>query len=166
MKTYLAELEKQPFFGGADIEGSVRWYINWYRKHANSKRLWFRLWGGLTLIVSVSLPFVLSYFPEDSKTLVATGGAWIIALAGGLNGFFQFNKSWQSYIETQYRLEHLLMNWELGRASLSGSSDADALKKLQESAKTFVESARAAITDETKSYFEEVKFPNLNLDAK
>lgn len=166
METYLVALENQIFFSDADKEGSVRWYINWYRKHADGKRLWFRRFGVLTLTVSISLPFVLFYVPEDSKTLVATGGAWIIALAGGLNGFFQFNKSWQSHIEAQYRLEHLLMNWELDRASLSSSSDADALKKLQESAKTFVESARAAITDETKSYFEEVKFPNLNLDAK
>lgn len=166
MATYLIELEKQPFFGGADIEGSVRWYINWYRKHADGKRLWFRRFGVITLIVSISLPFILFYVPEDTKPLVATGGAWIIALAGGLNAFFQFNKSWQSFIETQYRLEHLLTNWELERAALADNSNSDDLKKLQDSAKTFVESARAAITDETKSYFEEVKFPNLNIKGK
>jgi hypothetical protein len=165
METYLAELEKQSFFGGADIEGSVRWYINWYRIHADGKRLWFRRFGVITLLVSISLPFVLFYVPEDSKALVATGGAWIIALASGLNSFFQFNKSWQNYIETQYRLEHLLTNWELERAAQSGN-DPDTLKKLHESARTLVESARAAITDETKSYFEEVKFPNLNVEGK
>jgi hypothetical protein len=166
MTTYLTELEKQPFFGGADIEGSVRWYINWYRKHADGKRLWFRRFGVITLIASISLPFILFYIPDESKPLVATGGAWIIALAGGLNGFFQFNKSWQNYIETQYRLEHLLTNWELECAAQSSSNDPDALKNLHESARTFVESARAAITDETKSYFEEVKFPNLNIEGK
>lgn len=163
MGTYLTDLEKQRFFGDKDIEGSVRWYINWYGKHAIRKRLWFRFWGVLTLVVSISLPFVLFYFPEDYKPLVATCGAWIIALAGGVNGFFQFNKAWQSYIETQYRLEHLLANWELDRAALADSSPPDDLKRLQASAKNFVDSARAAITDETKSYFEEVKFPNLNV---
>lgn len=162
-RDYLNQLESQVFFGGEQMVGSVRWYIKWYRDHAVWKRRWFRLWGLVALVVSVSLPFVLSFSADSAKPHIAAGGAWFIALAGGLNGFYQFNKTWQSYIETQYRLEHLLTTWELGRAQHADSAEPEAPSRLQEAARTFIEAARAAITDETKSYFEEVKYPNLNV---
>lgn len=163
---YLAALERQVFFADEHVQGSVRWYIRWYRERAPAKRCWFRIWGGVALVASISLPFALSFFPEADKPQVAAAGAWLIALAGGLNGFFQFNKTWQAYVETQYKLEHLLMAWDLERAALIGSTDPGAMVRLQEAAKNFVLAARAAITDETKSYFEEVKFPNLNLKGE
>ncbi|MDY0013632.1 MAG: hypothetical protein RBS40_12150 [Rhodocyclaceae bacterium] len=101
---YLAALERQVFFADEHVQGSVRWYIRWYRERAPAKRCWFRIWGGVALVASISLPFALSFFPEADKPQVA--------------------------------------------------------------AKNFVLAARAAITDETKSYFEEVKFPNLNLKGQ
>ncbi|HEX2930670.1 MAG TPA: hypothetical protein VHV54_13190, partial [Candidatus Binatia bacterium] len=114
----------------------------------------------------ISLPFVISFVPEASKALVASFLAWIIALAGGINGFFQFNKSWQNYIETHFKLEKLLMEWELSMAGLAGRSDDESLQEAQNLTAALIAGARAAITDETKSYFEEVKFPNLNVETK
>lgn len=46
-------------------------------------------------------------------------------------------------------------------SALLGKSDDESLMKAQELTSALVTGARAAITDETKSYFEEVKFPNL-----
>jgi len=164
---YVAKLRQdQIFFGPEDKVGSIRWYIKWYRDKAPAKRIWFRAFGLVTLVTSISLPFVIAFVPEASKALVASFLAWIIALAGGINGFFQFNKSWQNYIETHFKLEKLLMEWELSISALLGKSDDESLIKAQELTAALVTGARAAITDETKSYFEEVKFPNLNIETK
>ncbi|HEY6873799.1 MAG TPA: DUF4231 domain-containing protein [Geobacteraceae bacterium] len=159
---YLAKLNEQTFFASEDMEGSVRWYIKWYRKHAPRKRNWFRTFGIVTIVMSISLPFITGLVGEEHKATVASSIAWIIALSGSINGFFQFNKTWQKYIETQFKLEQLLMDWELGTAALLGESDDKSLRCVQELTQTFVKLARAAITDETKSYFEEVKFPEIN----
>jgi hypothetical protein len=114
---YVTKLKQdQIFFGPEDKMGSIRWYIKWYRDKAPAKRIWFRAFGLVTLVTSISLPFVISFVAEASKALVASFLAWIIALAGGINGFFQFNKSSQNYIETHFRLEKLLMEWELSMA--------------------------------------------------
>lgn len=164
---YVTKLKQdQIFFGPEDQVGSIRWYIKWYRDKAPAKRIWFRAFGLVTLVTSISLPFVISFVPEASKALVASFLAWIIALAGGINGFFQFNKSWQNYIETHFKLEKLLMEWELSMAGLAGRSDDESLQEAQNLTAALIAGARAAITDETKSYFEEVKFPNLNVETK
>jgi hypothetical protein len=55
------------------------------------------------------------------------------------------------------------MDWELGVSAYAGKTDEESVGKVQELTQAFVNAARSAITDETKSYFEEVKFPNLNL---
>lgn len=162
MENYLSALNSQIFFQDQDTQGSVRWYIKWYREHAEYKRCWFRWWGGLTLVTSISLPFLLSIVAEQEKAFIAACGAWIIALASGLNSFFQFSKAWQQYIETQYRLEHLLTAWELDKASLPAVPTAEDLAKFHQATQLFVDQARAAVIDETKSYFEEVKFPNIS----
>ena len=164
---YLERLKNQKFFRTENEEGSIRYYIKWYREHAPTKRFLFRTAGLVALFLSISLPFIIGLVDDEmAKAKVASGIAWAIALAGAANGFFQWNKTWQGYVEAQFRLERLLMEWELAVSAYSGKSDENSLEIVEGLTKAFVISSRSAITDETKSYFEEVKFPNLNVEKE
>ena len=163
---YLERLKDQKFFRPENEEGSIRYNIKWYREHAPTERIFFRAAGGVALLLSISLPFIVGLADEMAKAKIASGIAWAIALAGAANGFFQWNKTWQGYVETQFRLERLLMEWELAVSAYSGKTDENSLKAVEALTKAFVNSSRSAITDETKSYFEEVKFPNLNVEKE
>lgn len=163
---YLATLKNTTFFGPEDTKGSVRWYIKWYRDAAPRKRSWFRTLGAIGLFLSISLPFITSLAPEPDKAIISSAIAWAIALVGGANGFFQFNRTWQGYIEAQFKLERLLMEWELAVSNYFGKESETDLQAVQELTKSFVITARSAITDETNSFFEEVKFPNINLEKE
>jgi hypothetical protein len=160
---YLEALKTQTFFADETREGSVRWNINWYKRRAPLMRTLFRVIGFLSLLLSITLPFAMGIAPTpEVKQTVTLVLAYLIALAGALNGFFQWNRSWQGYLETQLTLERLQMEWELGIAAYRGKTDNASLLKVQDLTLTFVSAARAAITAETKAYFEEVKFPTLS----
>ena len=63
------------------------------------------------------------------------------------------------------KLERLLIECELSVSAYDSNSEAVTdLQAVQELTKRFINSARTAITDETIYYFEEFKFPNLNLE--
>ena len=162
VEEYIEQLRSQTFFSGEGTRGSVRWQIKWYRDKAYRHRLWFRWIGGITLFISISLPFVVG-LPTDptKKAHIATSVAWLLAVFGGASGFFQWSKNWQSYTEAYMNLERLLMKWELLVSKSIG--DESVLQVVQKAAENFVLDAGTVITDETKNYFEEVKFPNMNV---
>ena len=163
IEEYIEKLRNQLFFGNEKAQGSVRWRIKWYRDRACRHKLWFRWAGGITLFISISLPFLVGLTDDNIvKATIATYLSWFLAVLGGASGFFQWNKNWQSYTEAHMGLEKLLMDWELLVSKSLG--DDTKLGEVQKAAEDFVLGANKIVIDETKSYFEEVKFPNMNVN--
>jgi hypothetical protein len=57
------------------------------------------------------------------------------------------------------------MEWELNVNSLTGRSDDASIIKAQELTVSFVNKSRSVIMSETKKYFEEVRFPTINIET-
>lgn len=183
-RSYLDEIKKQSFFGDKDRVGSLKWNVAWYRKKATKSHNWFRSVGFLTVFLSVSLPFALTVWPETkqvvenvggkevikditqnpwllSKTDMAAALSWLIALAGGANGFFQWGRTWQSRTEAYLRLERLFMEWEV--AVHQATVTLDIVTNLT---KKMVTEARETIKSETGAFFEEIQFPEVDAPEK
>lgn len=118
------------------------------------------------LIISISLPFFLGVTEEPEKARAATIAAWAIALLTGLNGFFGWDKVWQSYMHAQLTLESLLRVWEVQSSSLALTGGPDAINDLDKLARSTVTEAMKAVIQETGNYFSNVQFPDLKPEAK
>ncbi len=169
-KDYLNQIKSQSFFDDKTTRGSLRYNVDWYRRKALQSHVWFRIVGFLTVFLSVSLPFALKLWPEpkivegNSVALLGlTPGnlaavlSWLIALAGGASGFFQWGRSWQSRTEAYLRLERLLMEWEIAVHSPQVTID-----QISAATKKMVTEARETIKAETSAFFEEVQFPEVD----
>lgn len=58
VEAFLKAVHAQPFFGDESQQGSVRWYIVYYKDRAPKRPLGFRISGFFLLSLSVSLPFL------------------------------------------------------------------------------------------------------------
>ena len=72
VEAFLTAVHAQPFFGDENQEGSIRWYIAYYKDRAPKRRLAFRLSGFLLLVLSISLPFPHS----NIKCTTSTNSLW------------------------------------------------------------------------------------------
>ncbi|QLE86533.1 DUF4231 domain-containing protein [Shewanella sp. Scap07] len=168
VKDYLTRIKQQSFFGCAKIDGSLKNCIDWYRSRAKLSHYCFRIVGFTTVVLSVSLPFssqleaMMGEANNASQAMTTTMiMSWLIALAGGANGFFQWGRSWQSRTEAYMRLERLTMEWEI-----TVHTPAVQLQDVILATKKYVNDSRETIKSETGTFFEEVQFPEVESDKK
>src|SRR5690242_9665376 len=159
VEAFLSALHEQNFFKDESTPGSVLWYIAFYKKRAPQRRRAFRAGGFVLLFLSISLPF-LTQMAGDSKAQVASTLAWLIALVAAANSFFNWQKAWQGYTQTQLTLQFALTEWELRTAEArAASSDEEGVALLKEGLQKFIKTVSEAVSGETAQYFESVKIP-------
>jgi hypothetical protein len=162
VETFLKEIHAQPFFGDENQTGSIRWYIAYYKDRAPKRRLAFRLSGFLLLVLSVSLPFLTWVAPESSQATVASSLSWVIALVAAASSFFNWQRAWQGYTQTQLTLQFLLTEWELKTAEARAAASAEeGVAILREALKKLVTGVTEAVSQETAQYFEGVHVPQV-----
>jgi hypothetical protein len=162
VEAFLAALQEQDFFGDGNTEGSVLWYIAFYRKRAPTRRMAFRSSGFVLLFLSISLPFLTGIAPEHTRTAIASTLAWLIAVVAAANSFFGWQKGWQLFTQTQLALQFALSEWELRVAEArSAATDDDGMKVLQEALQKLTKTVTEAVSNETAQYFEGVKTPDV-----
>ena len=176
VRAYLERIESQAFFSDEEQVGSLKWNVAWYRKKASHAHLYFRVVGFATVLLSVSLPFMLALWQTlatategaNSETflgMTATGMtaviSWLIAIAGGACGFFQWGRSWQSRTEAYLRLERLFLEWQV-----SVRSPTATIETIVAATQKMVIEARETIKSETSAFFDEVQFPEVDAPKK
>jgi len=162
VETFLAALKEQSFFKDQNTQGSVLWYIAFYQKRAPRRRMAFRFTGFVLLFLSISLPFITLVSPAEFKSLAASAMAWLIALVAAANAFFNWQKAWQLYTQTQLTLQFALSEWELATAEARASAtDEDGLKLLHTALQRLTKIVSEAVANETAQYFEGVKVPDV-----
>ncbi|GAB4197981.1 MAG: hypothetical protein Tsb002_32570 [Wenzhouxiangellaceae bacterium] len=75
--------------------------INWYNKKSIKNQRWFRWLQVITIILSISIPFLSGYernTPELQFVIGVLG--LIVAVFTGILGVFQFQKHWLEYRAT------------------------------------------------------------------
>lgn len=158
----LSELKEQRLFKDEDTEGSILWYIAYYRKRAPRRRMAFRTCGFVLLFLSITLPFLTAIVPQPRQSVVASTVAWIIALVAAANSFFGWQKAWQLYTKTQLALEFALSEWELRTAEArAAATDQDGVRLLQDALQKLTKTVSESISAETAEYFEGLKMPDV-----
>lgn len=160
VEAFLSALNEQSFFKDESTPGSVLWYIDFYKKRAPQRRRAFRAGGFILLFLSISLPFLTQLAPEDLQAQVASTLAWLVALVAAANSFFNWQKTWQGYVQAQLTLQFALTEWELRTAEARAAlTDEEGLALLRESLQKFIKTVSEAVSGETAQYFEGVKIP-------
>jgi len=163
VEAFLTAVHAQPFFGDENQQGSIRWYIAYYKARAPKRRLAFRVSGFLLLVLSISLPFLIWIAPdESSRASVASTLSWLIALVAAASSFFNWQRVWQGYTQTQLTLQFLLTEWELKTAEArSAKTDEEGVTILREALNKIVAEVTEAVSQETAQYFEGVHVPQV-----
>lgn len=137
------------------VEGSYRYYWQWYSDHLWEKRLGSQFFAILTIILGASLPVLvqLGKASANYKLWVSLVGAAIV-IAQGVGQSFHFDETWKGYMVAQMRLEIAHRQWqrEIVDASFL-SDDAKAIERLQEATKEFDSAVATIIIEETEGYF-------------
>jgi hypothetical protein len=159
---FLAALAEQSLFQDEKTPGSVRWYIAFYQTRAPQRRKAFRAAGFVLLFLSISLPFITQLAPPDWQARVASALAWLIALVAAANSFFNWQKAWQLYTQTQLTLQFALSQWEVRTVQArSAVTDEEGVQLLQAALQQLTQSVSEAVANETAQYFEGVKVPDV-----
>ena len=146
VEAFLSALYEQNFFKDESTSGSVLWYIAFYKKRAPQRRRAFRASGFLLLFLSVSLPFLTEIVEPKHQPQVASTLAWLIALVAAANSFFNLQKAWQGYPQTQLTLQFALTEWELRTAEArAASSDEEGVALLKEGLQKFIKTVSEAV---------------------
>jgi hypothetical protein len=163
VEAFLSALKEESFFKDESTEGSVLWYIAYYKKGAPRRRWAFRTGGFILLFLSISLPFLTQMAGKEHQAQIASTLAWLIALVAAANSFFNWQKTWQGYTQTQLKLQFALTEWELRTAEArAASTDEEGLALLKESLEKFTKAVSESVSNETAQYFEGVKVPNVH----
>jgi hypothetical protein len=160
VEAFLAALAEQTLFKDERSEGSIRSYISYYRTRAPQRRNRFRAAGFCLLFLSISLPFVTQSVPDTARANVASVMSWLIALVGSALSFFNWQQSWQLYMQTQLKLQFALSEWDARVAEARvAASDEDGLAILKDALSQLMKSVNEAVANETAQYFQGVKMP-------
>ncbi|MFI3198126.1 MAG: hypothetical protein QX196_07380 [Methylococcaceae bacterium] len=108
VEALLSDLKEQYLFKDEKTQGSVLWYIAFYQTRAPNRRKAFRASGFILLFLSISLPFIIQLCPTALQPQVASGIAWLIALVAAASSFFNWQKTWQLFTQTQLTLQFAL----------------------------------------------------------
>lgn len=167
VEAFLSALREQSFFKDENTQGSILWYIAFYQKRAPGRRTAFRASGFILLFLSISLPFITQVSPQAWQPQVASGLAWVIALVAAANSFFNWQKAWQLYTQTQLTLQFALSEWELRTAEArAAASDEEGLKILQDALQKLSKAVSESVSNETAQYFDGVKVPDVQSTKK
>jgi hypothetical protein len=160
VEAFLSALNEQSFFRDESTQGSVLWYIAFYKIRAPQRRLAFRAGGFILLFLSISLPFLTQLANEPYRAQVASTLAWVIALVAAANSFFNWQKAWQGFVQTQLTLQFALTEWELRTAEARAAlTDEEGVALLKDSLQKFVKTVSDAVSNETAQYFEGIRVP-------
>jgi hypothetical protein len=166
VEAFLSALNEQSFFKDESTQGSVLWYIAFYKKRAPGRRRAFRAGGFILLFLSISFPFLTQMADEDQRAQVASTLAWLIALVAAANSFFNWQKAWQGYVQAQLTLQFALTEWELRTAEARAAlTDEEGLALLRDGLQKFIKAVSEAVSGETAQYFEGVKIPETKIGS-
>lgn len=159
---FLRGLQEQTLFKDETVQGSILWYIEYYKKRAPWRRWAFRSSGFLLIFLSISLPFLTEVAAEQYQARIASALAWVIALVAAASSFFNWQRGWQGYTQTQLSLQFAMSEWELRTAEArSASTDDEGLKVLQEALQKLVKTVTESVSGETAQYFDGIKVPDV-----
>ncbi|HAC62782.1 MAG TPA: hypothetical protein DCF68_04420 [Cyanothece sp. UBA12306] len=154
LENYISNLESLIILKDKCNKGSIRWYIEWYDLRYPWYRRVYIVFGMLSLLTPL---FFVFFELQDRKTLSVAIVTFII----GITNFFSWGNAWSGFIEAKIQLEFLLHRWEATLIEARANSDGEkAVNIVQTGFNDLLKQSNKVIMEETKSFFDSIKFPS------
>jgi hypothetical protein len=134
--------------------------LKFYRDRVDNKRR-LAQWGRVAiLLLSLAIPVVVTFSPAEigpvQKELIVSLMSLLIALAGGLEGMHQWQRTWREYSTRIVQIETRIGLWEIQVARARQLSDAKEVSDiLGEATEKLLSSVNEAVTTEMGTFFSE-----------
>ncbi|WP_159395359.1 hypothetical protein [Streptomyces albireticuli] len=130
------------------------------RFYGNASVFWFRLIGGIEVILGVLLPLLFIYQEtRDNTPLLATVSVSISASAA-LMAFFGWRQTWGTYKAQSILLTSVIGKWELTLIEIIHSDVADKNKQALTATREAVESLCSSLSQQHEFYFSSIQSPD------
>ena len=158
LKNYIMNLESLTSLKGETEEGSIRWYIQWYARRYRSRRILYRSSGTLILLIALFAATQLQGIENLSiPAFLMAATAFIV----GLTTFFSWGTAWRGYFLAKVRLEFLMEGWSAALIEAREIGDDNkGIEIVRTSFNELIKQAAEVIAEETKSFFDSIKFPS------
>lgn len=127
--------------------------------------IWFRLFGGIEIILGVTLPLLFVYEQTSTNVGLLATVSVVIAVSAALKSFFGWQNSWGTYRSQSILLASILGDWELELIGLiygdSANKQLDALEKTREA----VAQIFSTLNQEHESFFSAIQSPEKVVEA-
>lgn len=149
------------------VDSRLKFYLD---RVDNKRQLaqWSRV---AVLSLSLAIPLVVTFSPaaiglEPSKLIVSLMSL-LIALAGGLEGLHQWQRTWREYSARIVQIETLIGLWEIQVAKARELSDGkDVSDILGKATETLLSSVKEAVMTEMGTFFTEREKAQLQSTAQ
>ena len=163
LEEYISKLEKLTALKDKNKKGSIRWYIQWYEDRYPSRRNLYRFSGIIILLIALFAVSQSQGMSLTNPSFLVTVSAFIV----GLTVFFSWGAAWRGYFQAKVRLEFLMDGW---KATLLEAREIQEEEKAIELVSTrfseLLKESSEAILEETKSFFDSIKFPSIDTKIK
>jgi hypothetical protein len=134
---------------------------DWYGNHARSPWLLFRVFGALTILLSVAVPYLATLDGRWRSTVLPIVTLSIAALTG-MTAFFQWQTQWAGFRSAELNLRFALTQWNVRIAEACSASDPATTSKIAiDATRSLLASAQSTVSSETGHYFDAVRTPEL-----
>ena len=138
------------------VDSRLKFYLD---RVDNKRQLaqWSRV---AVLLLSLAIPLVVTFSPDAigfvQKNLIVSLMSLLIALAGGLEGLHQWQRTWKEYSTRIVHIETLIGLWEIQVARARQLSDAKEVSDiLGKATEKLLSSVNEAVTTEMGTFFSE-----------
>lgn len=132
--------------------------LKFYRDRVDNKRQLAQWSRAAVLFLSLAIPLVVTFSPDTiglvQKELIVSVMALLIALAGGLEGLHQWQRTWREYSTRIVQIETLIGQWEIQVVKAGQLSDAKEVSDmLGRATEKLLSSVNEAVTTEMGTFF-------------
>ena len=153
LENYISNLESLTVLKDKCNKGSIRWYIQWYERRYPLRNLLYTSFGVIILLT----PLLIASFQLQGQKLFAAITTFLI----GITSFFSWGTAWSGYLEAKIQLEFLMHRWEATLVQAREISDDEkAIEIVNIGFNELLEQSEKIIMEETKSFFNSIKFPS------
>ncbi|MFJ1967394.1 SLATT domain-containing protein [Streptomyces sp. NPDC087903] len=126
---------------------------------ARASVFWFRLFGGLEVVMGVILPLLFIYPQTQNNVGLLATVSVLVAVFAALSAFWGWRENWGTYRAQNILLAEALATWELTLIEIISSNAPDQKKQALSKTKEVVINLFAILNQEHETYFSAVQSP-------
>ena len=160
---YVTDLARGEFLADAKSAHSFGYLVEYYRRSAVRKRVWFRTLSTLLIALSAGLPVYAAFtwplfgISKDVAVGVTSG---MIAFLTGLLSFYRWEVAWRGQNEALFALVSLRAQWDGAIAAAEAMPDDQAIAFVREAYDRFTARTFEVVHAEMGEFFKVQRPPS------